>query len=182
MKNKAIKWLDFINPGNYIGFKPAAKKKTKVQHERMLQESCVTWFRFQHPTIPIVSSVNGTELSGTKEQRIIKWKALEREGAVAGAPDLFVFFPAGGYHGLCVEMKFKDGKQGPKQKEFQAKVEPMGYKYIVIRSLDQFQEEVNNYLHGKTRTDNTMGNGNGQIFDAESCSKSRPYSIADGGC
>ena len=160
MKKRST-WYDFISPGKDATI--GKVKKPKVQHERMLQESCVTWFRYQYPTIPIVSSVNGTELSGTKQQRIIKWKALEREGAVAGAPDLFVFFPAGGFYGLCVEMKYKAGKQGPKQKEFQAKVEPMGYKYITVRSFDQFQEDVNEYLNG--RSNNKLGNG--QIFDSE---------------
>ena len=142
---KRSSWYDFIGAGKDATI--GKVKKPKVQHERMLQESCVTWFRYQYPTIPIVSSVNGTELSGTKEQRIIKWKSLEREGAVAGASDLFIFFPAGGFHGLCVEMKQGTGKQSEKQKEFQKKVEAAGYCYKVCKTFDEFQNHINAYLH-----------------------------------
>ena len=163
MKNKAIKWLDFINPGNDIGFKPAAKKRTSVQREGILQAQFVEWFRYQYPTLLMVSSVNGAVLEGDKVKRGRRWMILEKEGAVPGASDLFLFFATGGYHGLCVEMKQGTGKQQKTQKDFQAKVESFGYKYVLCRTLEQAQDEVKNYLHG--RTDNTMGNG--QIFDSE---------------
>ena len=52
----------------------------------------------------------------------------------------------GPYHGLCVEMKTEIGRQSDVQKEWQLKVEKQGYKYVVIRSLEAFQQEIKNYF------------------------------------
>ena len=44
-------------------------------------------------------------------------------------------------------MKTEKGRQSPEQKAWQKKAEAHGYKYVVIRSLDDFIETVNAYLH-----------------------------------
>ena len=45
-----------------------------------------------------------------------------------------------------IEMKTAKGRQSPDQKEWQAKVESKGYKYAVCHSLDEFINEIEDYL------------------------------------
>jgi hypothetical protein len=67
---------------------------------------------------------------------------------VAGVSDLLLLVPAGGYHGLCIEMKTAKGRQQPTQKEWQQEVEAQGYRYEVCRSVEQFMDIVRDYLKG----------------------------------
>lgn len=43
-------------------------------------------------------------------------------------------------------MKTEKGKQQLTQKEWQTKVERVGYKYVICRSLDDFIREIEEYL------------------------------------
>jgi hypothetical protein len=44
-----------------------------------------------------------------------------------------------------VEFKTEVGKQSPAQIQWQAKVEAQGYKYVVIRSLEEFKKLIIEY-------------------------------------
>ena len=50
-----------------------------MKHEESdLQKACVRWFRYQHPNIKIIASLNGIKLSGkTKLERIKQWNHLK---------------------------------------------------------------------------------------------------------
>jgi hypothetical protein len=67
-------------------------------------------------------------------------------GTRAGFPDLILLYPASGYPYLAIEMKALAGKQTDYQKEYQKIVETTGAKYIICRSLDDFQKEIKDYL------------------------------------
>lgn len=67
-------------------------------------------------------------------------------GVTAGAADTALFLPRGGYHALFIEFKTEIGRQSDAQKLFQKNVEAQGYKYIVVRSLEDFKEEMEKYL------------------------------------
>ena len=60
--------------------------------------------------------------------------------------DLILLVPRQGYCALCIEMKTRKGYQSDAQKVFQAKCEEYGAKYVVCRSLDEFQKVVRWYL------------------------------------
>jgi hypothetical protein len=115
--------------------------------ESRLQQSCVRWFRLAHPKLALnlISIPNGYQTSAT-QARIAK-----AEGLVSGAADLFLFYPSDGCHGLAIEMKTEKGRQSETQKEWQKAVEDVGYKYIIIRSIDMFILCINNYLHVRER-------------------------------
>lgn len=106
--------------------------------------ACVQWFRYEFPELAknLIAIPNGYRTSAT-QARIAK-----AEGLTAGAADLVLFCPNAKYHALCIEMKTATGRQQPTQKEWQAAVEPFGYRYAIIRSVDEFITEVNNYLLG----------------------------------
>ena len=117
--------------------------------EDRLQIACVQLFRYQHPDVLMIHVKNGGSLKSAAEGAKFK-----RMGVVAGVADLLILrayykqrFMDRDYHGLFVELKNGNtGRQSPKQKEFQAKVEREGYKYAICRSVDEFMDAVNDYL------------------------------------
>ena len=73
---------------------------------------------------------------------------LKKEGLVAGVSDLILLIPNGEYGALCIEVKTpdKNSRQSKSQKEWQALVESVGVKYIVVRDFYEFVDEVKKYL------------------------------------
>jgi len=63
---------------------------------------------------------------------------------MSGVADLILLMP----NGKCifVEMKTEKGTQSPNQKEFEDAVLKLGFTYIVCRSFEQFQEEIQNLI------------------------------------
>ena len=110
--------------------------------ESNLQIACVRWFRLQYPSIaPLLFSVpNG----GRRDA--VTGAIIKAEGAVAGVSDLLLLLPSKNYHGLCIEMKTKTGKQSDAQKVWQKAGEEAGYKYVVVRDRGNFVFEVDLYL------------------------------------
>jgi hypothetical protein len=109
--------------------------------ESKLQQSCVKWFGYQYPNHTIFSIPNG----GNRDA--ITGAILKKEGAKAGAADLFLMCAMQGYNGFFIEMKVKIGTQSLSQKEFQKQCEANNYKYVICRNLDEFIIEINNYIH-----------------------------------
>lgn len=121
--------------------------------EENLQAACVKWFRIQYPQYDglLFHVPNGGRRNLKEAAR------LKAEGVTPGVADLLLLVPQWyttwrGYEGclyagLCIEMKTPKGRQSPEQKEWQYKVEGMGYKYAVCHSLDEFMDTINNYLN-----------------------------------
>jgi len=65
---------------------------------------------------------------------------LKQTGTLAGASDLIVILPNGTL--LFVEVKTETGTQSEAQKEFENRVEKLGYKYRLVRSLEEFKNEI----------------------------------------
>lgn len=126
--------------------KPITYKPKQSEHQ--LQSGCVQWFRLQYPKLGrlLFSIPNGARLHGTGRQRAMQWAKLEREGAVAGAADLFLAVPSGDFAGLFIEMKTERGRQSERQKEFEKNIVEMGYGYVMPRSFSEFQAVVQSYM------------------------------------
>jgi len=58
---------------------------------------------------------------------------LKGEGALAGVSDMIIVLPR---RVVFVEVKTAKGKQEPSQKEFQRRVESLGFEYLIWRSVD----------------------------------------------
>ena len=71
---------------------------------------------------------------------------MKEEGQLAGVSDLIFLHRTKQYGALLIEMKTPKGKQSDKQEEWQALIEPEGYKYVVCHSLEEFQTEIETYL------------------------------------
>lgn len=107
-----------------------------------LQMQCVRWFRLQFPQLArlLHHSPNG----GRRDSR--EGARFKQMGTQPGFPDLILLVPSKGYHALMLELKTRTGRQQESQKEYQRLIEAQGYRYLIVRSLEQFQLEVNTYL------------------------------------
>lgn len=115
------------------------------QKEHFLQTTCTNYFNLFHREYKglLFAIPNGG-------LRKIKTAAfLKKEGVVAGVADMFLSVPNNEYHGLYIEFKVDYNKQSESQKLFEEKVKQQGYKYIVIKSLEEFQIVVKSYLSNK---------------------------------
>lgn len=103
--------------------------KKKPRHiESEIQQSVVQWFRMKYPNYIIAAVPNGG-FRNAREAAI-----MQREGVLAGFADLIIISKQ---HILFLELKTPIGVLSKKQKEFQKKVNNLGFQYVVCRSFDQ---------------------------------------------
>lgn len=119
-----------------------------IHREHDIQASCVRWMRLQYPreATMLFAIPNGAHLAGTAKQRAAHWARLEREGAKAGVPDLFLAIPRRDSHGLFIEMKAERGRVSPAQAVWLEALSIQGYETAVCRSLEEFMQVVREYL------------------------------------
>lgn len=108
--------------------------------ESQLQAECVKWFRYQYPFHVIFAIPNG----GNRDIR--QAVTLKREGVLSGVADLFVMHPSGDWHGLFIEMKLPKTKQSENQILFEENAKSRGYKYVICRTFEEFQETIIDYI------------------------------------
>lgn len=117
-------------------------KRKRSNIESTTQRACVLWFRMQYPNYrKLLFAVPNGGLR-TKKTALI----LKEEGVTSGVSDLVLFLPRKGFHALCIEMKTSKGRASDDQNEWAKEVMENGYKYIIVRFVDQFIDEINNYL------------------------------------
>ncbi len=150
--SKAI--IDTLNNKcNRTGNNEAEKTPVhRVQRENGLQIQCVTWFRYQYKDLSKLLIHPRNEAGTTRSRRIAIDAAA---GVVPGVPDLLLLLPAlfneeeepTLYFALGIELKYgRTNNQTPAQKEYQKLMEAAGYRYVVIRSLEEFQAVINEYM------------------------------------
>lgn len=111
--------------------------------EDKIQQDIVIWFNNNYclkhhaPRCSIFSVPNG----GTRNK--LEAIKLKSTGMKAGVSDLIVVMPE---IVLFVEVKTETGKQSDKQKEFEIIISKLGFKYYLVRSLDEFKIIINSYL------------------------------------
>ena len=110
--------------------------------ESKLQSACVQWFRLQYPSVArlLFAIPNG----GSRNPAT--GSILKREGVVPGVADLMLAIPSQGEPGLFIEMKTPTGRQSKSQAEFMLCVTAQGYRYRIVRSLDEFIETIKDYM------------------------------------
>lgn len=111
------------------------------EQEHNIQVACVNWFRYRYPQCLIWAIPNGGQRNAVVAAK------LKAEGVLKGVPDLFIAVPRGEYHGLFVEMKAGKNKPTDEQCAVMGRLQGAGYKCAVCYSLDEFEKNINNYLH-----------------------------------
>lgn len=112
-------------------------------HESNLQIACVRWFKYlQYPEYAnlLFAIPNGGKRNAREAAN------LKKEGVTPGVSDLFLSIPRGKYHGLYIEMKWKNNDLTAKQKEFFKDASEQGYATTKINDFNLFIETVENYL------------------------------------
>ena len=109
--------------------------------EHDLQVRCVTYFRYHYPHLrPLFFSVpNGGHRHKATAAR------LKAEGETTGVADLILLLPNRYYHSLNIEMKWRT-RQSPAQKLYEMCCRAAGGRYVICRSLAEFQHELADYL------------------------------------
>ena len=115
------------------------------QKEHLLQTACFNYFNITYRKYKglLFAIPNGG-------RRNIQTAAfLKKEGVTAGVADMFLCIPNIEFHGLFIEFKVDNNKQSETQKQFEVLVTKQNYKYVVIKSIDDFITLIKNYLNNK---------------------------------
>lgn len=113
------------------------------QEEHRIQCAIVKWFYYAYPAYRggcLFAVPNGGH------RNIQTARSLKAEGVTSGVADLLLMVARHEYHGLCIEVKTPVGRQSENQRAWQCTIEAQGYRYEVVRSLDDFAELVRDYL------------------------------------
>jgi len=106
--------------------------------EAQIQAACVTWLWNTYPlTRGLFFAVNN---NSEHVARAMNRKAV---GLVAGVSDTIFLWAGEAY---LIEFKTPAGRQSAKQKEWQNKVVAAGFWYYIIRSLEEFQDLINEII------------------------------------
>ena len=105
--------------------------------EMMMKRGRLSYSR-HHPVRPVTRK---TSFFGMTDNRLIFAKIPESQ---KGAPDLMVYLPGG--RTVFVEVKSDCGAQSPDQKQWQRRHEKLGFKYILVRKLEDLTEVINPIL------------------------------------
>lgn len=124
--------------------RPAQRKRGSP--EGKIQASCVAWMHNTYPEYRWLYFAVQNENSRADSNA--STGAIRRAvGVVSGVSDTILLVPRGKWNGLCVEFKTEIGRQSPAQVEWQHKVEAQGYRYEVVRSLEEFKKLIVEYLN-----------------------------------
>ena len=94
--------------------------------ENGIQEQIVTFLRYSG--VMVFSIPNGANMPNVRTRAI-----FHRTGLLAGAADLVMLLPGG--ETVFVEVKTSKGRQQESQKQFQERVEKLGFTYLLWRNL-----------------------------------------------
>ena len=120
-------------------------KRRKPSHEEdRLQITCRVWFDLQHKDLSILLHHSPNE--GLLVKRASDGAKRKAMGVRAGFPD-FIFLKSNRFYPyLAIELKTQKGKQSEHQIAYQKAIEANGGKYVIVRSLEEFMSEINEYL------------------------------------
>lgn len=110
--------------------------------ESNMQIGCVTWMRYNFPAYARLLFHPKNEGNGNHKQGTL----AKKEGVQPGVADLMLPVPSGCYHSLAIELKSKTGRQESVQKEWQRYFESAGGKYVIVRSREEFETVIRDYL------------------------------------
>lgn len=123
--------------------KPTSKRKaSREDHE---QKAIITWASWQKYQDGKLSDYLHHSPNGGS-RNIIEATKFKRMGVIAGFPDLFLFIPKGGYHGLFIELKAKGGRVSTHQQVMIGRLTKQGYLCKVCYGANQAIDEIKAYL------------------------------------
>jgi hypothetical protein len=125
------------------GSKPAKKKRLPKDFSRQISEHEIhlhawQWVKKTYPHLLIFHVPSG------EHRNVVTAVKLKRMGVIPGVADFLIFVTG---YSIAIELKDKGGVQSEAQKRFQSCWEGLGHRYKIARSLEQFQNIVNEYVN-----------------------------------
>jgi len=113
--------------------------------EHQEQTGLMRWVALRKATMPALQNLIAVPNGGKRDAAT--GAKLMREGLSAGFPDLFLFVPRGGFHGLAIELKKRvGGKVTPKQAEWHSRLQSAGYACMVCYGASEAIRTIEEYL------------------------------------
>lgn len=116
----------------------------KQSTEFAIQCEFVKLMRYYFPSVLFSISPQGMKLN------IVTATNFKRMGYNKGTPDITIYEPRGGFHGLTIEFKKPGGKQSKEQKQWETELINRGYMYEVCDSASAAYLILQGYMkHGE---------------------------------
>ena len=139
--------------------------------EQKLQEAVVQYIKITHPNALFTASAGGMRVSMATAVK------MKRAGYSKGFPDIVVFEPRVGFHGLAIELKTEKtaysskGTIKPEQIEWRDKLIERGYEAFICFGMEEACRVIDRYLVGTNNQEKckTCG-GLGTCADGLDCS------------
>jgi hypothetical protein len=109
--------------------------------EAQIQELLVRMLR--NVTPPLLFTTTGAGLQCGVACRV----RMNRMGYTKGMPDLFIFEPRNGSHGLVIELKTNKGALRPDQRAILERFRGNGYTALAVYGLDEAMRVIGAYLN-----------------------------------
>ena len=124
--------------------KPVRSRASSGPSEDQIQIALVEWMRLAHPKVApwMHHSPNGGHRSPVTGARL---KAL---GVRRGFPDLTLWLPRGGFHGLAIELKAAKGKPTTEQIDWLNHMGSIGWLAVCCTGFDAARQTIEDYLRG----------------------------------
>jgi len=106
--------------------------------EDRIQQEIVQWFNNTYPSLRGLLCYNLNN-----SQNAIDGNRNKMKGLIAGRSDLVLYYSGRAY---MIELKTPKGRQGDEQKAWQKLIELHGFKYLIVRDLDEFKGFVLNLI------------------------------------
>lgn len=121
------------------------QKRKHSSPEGRIQAACFSWFWNEFP--PYRGALFHVPNENDRaDSNFIQGAIRKSLGVVAGVSDFILLVKRGPYGALCVEMKDEKGQQRQAQRQWQLLVESLGYRYVICRSLEDFQHTIIEYF------------------------------------
>ena len=130
---------------------PNAKKSSAVYVPRVTERTeqdeqiaVLTWAYYMTGKWPCLERLYHTPNGGYRNQA--EAVQLKRMGVKPGVPDLHLPYPAGGYHGIWLEMKTEKGKVTAVQRDWIEYLRSVGYRAYVCHNTGEAINALETYL------------------------------------
>ena len=117
--------------------------------EAQEQAALIQWAQMQSSRYPALKWIYHTPNGGSRHPA--EARHLKQQGLKAGVPDLTLPYPAGGRHGLYIEMKYGRNRPTELQREWLAYLDSVGYATAVCYSAEEAANVIMDYLKGKPK-------------------------------
>jgi hypothetical protein len=121
------------------------RPKMRKHVEDTEQAALMTWARWQQfEGCKLSDYLHHSPNGGKRDAR--EAGRLKAQGVMAGFPDLFLFVPRAGRHGLFIELKAKGGRVTERQSEVMHRLKTQGYECKVCFGFDEAKDAILGYL------------------------------------